>query len=487
MGKRKLTLKEAAIKILHDSGEPLHYQEMTKRVLDQELIDSGSKTPDASLNAVLAVDIKRHGSSSIFTRVKPGVFGLREKDTPPPQAGEIDESERRVRVPYYPTYSHMRLLIPLWIGVSRSTITGMRSTISSLWGTPQKPLAWTNPDEWIPERLEGEQRALAEDIWKKSHSRINPRHILGHWYLVTNHGLLEDGPDGLLKLTAEGKDFLESPGGDAESRIDEVEGLLKLLAIVAESGPGRFGEFVGPWGDYLQRRSKYGTDSTIKETLRSRLKNLLDRGLITRSSQLYTISETGLAYLDRTGNEDAPGSSDNIEIWALARKQEAVVRESIQELLLDMDPIAFEHLIKQLLESMDYNNVSVTSPSNDGGVDVLADIELGITSVREVVQAKRHKRAIQRKDLDALRGSLHRFAAVRGTIITTSRFTKGTQDAAFELGAAPITLIDGQKLINLLIEHEIGVRKKAVEVLELNPDAFAGLGADESEEADTEE
>ncbi|MDE2677217.1 MAG: restriction endonuclease [Gemmatimonadota bacterium] len=42
--------------------------------------------------------------------------------------------------------------------------------------------------------------------------------------------------------------------------------------------------------------------------------------------------------------------------------------------------------------------------SGDGGLEVVADIQLGVTSVREIVQAKRHRRTIQRKDLDALRG-----------------------------------------------------------------------------------
>ena len=149
------------------------------------------------------------------------------------------------------------------------------------------------------------------------------------------------------------------------------------------------------------------------------------------------------------------------------------MRESIRDILAEIDPFAFEYLVKRLLEEMTYDNVKVTSRSGDGGVDVVADIELGITSVREVVQAKRHKRTIQRKDLDALRGSLHRFSAVRGTIITTSKYSKGTRDAAFEPGAAPITLIDGEKLIDLLITHGIGVRKKTLEVLELNASAFA--------------
>ncbi len=54
-----------------------------------------------------------------------------------------------------------------------------------------------------------------------------------------------------------------------------------------------------------------------------------------------------------------------------------------------------------------------------------------------------------------------------------SRFSKGTQEAAFAGGAAPITLIDGDKLIDLLIQHGIGVRKKTVEVLEVVAEDFA--------------
>lgn len=137
-----------------------------------------------------------------------------------------------------------------------------------------------------------------------------------------------------------------------------------------------------------------------------------------------------------------------------------------------MDPYAFEHLIKQLLEAMNYQKVMVTSPSNDKGVDVVADIELGITSVREVVQAKRQKTNVQRPVLDALRGSLYRFQAVRGTIITTGNFSKGTVQVAFEPGAPPITLINGEKLIDLLIEYGLGVRNRTIELLELDADAF---------------
>lgn len=34
-------------------------------------------------------------------------------------------------------------------------------------------------------------------------------------------------------------------------------------------------------------------------------------------------------------------------------------------------------------------------------------------------------------------------------------------------GAAPITLIDGERLLDLLIEHEIGIKKKPASLWEL--------------------
>ena len=247
------------------------------------------------------------------------------------------------------------------------------------------------------------------------------------------------------------------------------------MSIVADTGPGRAGRLLEEWADYLRRRSAIRSESMIKDTMRRRLANLVARGLVERKGNLYAATPGGLLYLQETEDENNAVAGDHNQVWALVRQHAITVRDSLRRQLQDMDPFAFEHLIKRLLEEMDYQNVEVTSRSSDGGVDVVADIEIGITSVREVVQAKRHRRAIQRKDLDALRGSLYRFNAVRGTIVTTSRFSKGTQDAAFATGTAPITLVDGEKLVDLLIEHGIGVRKRTIELLEVDADAIAAI------------
>ena len=238
---------------------------------------------------------------------------------------------------------------------------------------------------------------------------------------------------------------------------------------MAKTGPSKFGGLLDVWGDYLTRYSNYVAPAARRDTLRRRLTNLLDRRLVSRKRAMYSVTDTGLAYLTKK----TPGVDERQELRMLIRKQEASVRNNLRDRLLTMKPVAFEHLVKRLLEEMDYQDVKVTPRSGDGGVDVVADIELGITSVREVIQAKRHRRTIPRKDLDALRGSLFRFDAVRGTIIATSSFSKRTKEDALAPGAAPITLIDGDKLIDLLIEHRIGVHEHTI--LAVDPEVFADL------------
>ena len=489
------SLRSAALEVIRELG-PLHYRRLTKEILSRGLATSYSKTPAASLNAIVAVDIKRNGNKSDFVRLRPGVFGLRgihgsqgltdeavssEQDGTnyEPGKAEIDKTEQRVRTPFFPTYATVRHLLAVWPGRPRKQITGLQKALLDLRGTPQNTVDWTDPGSWIPQRLEGEERELASAIWRQSGKSVNPRHTHGAWLLSKQYGLVQEDTDCVLRLSARGRDFVEHERGEAESFLDEQEGLLKILTQVAENGPTRPGGLVDEWADYLLSYSGFGKPSTIRDTLQRRLRNLLDRNLVSRKHALYSITEAAISYLEQVGADEVLGGDEHEELRTLLRRQETSVRESLRDLLAEMDPYTFESLVQRLLVEMNYQNVEVTARSGDGGVDVVADIELGITSVREVVQAKRHKQTIQRKDLDALRGSLYRFDAVRGTIITTSRFSKGTSDAAFASGAAPITLIDGDKLIDLLIENNIGVQKRTVDVLEVDPDAFTDLEPDE--------
>jgi hypothetical protein len=43
-----------------------------------------------------------------------------------------------------PLYCEVRLVLPIWDGMERSQIIGLRSTLRTLWGAPQSLVDWTN-------------------------------------------------------------------------------------------------------------------------------------------------------------------------------------------------------------------------------------------------------------------------------------------------------------------------------------------------------
>src|SRR5689334_4297053 len=69
-----MTIKEAAFTILNEVGEPLHYEEITRRTLEQGLWQTHGQTPSATLSAELYVDVRKHGDASRFRCLGKGMF-----------------------------------------------------------------------------------------------------------------------------------------------------------------------------------------------------------------------------------------------------------------------------------------------------------------------------------------------------------------------------------------------------------------------------
>lgn len=92
---KELTWRKAIDKVLAASAEPLHYGEITERILAEGLRKTVGATPAATVNAQIAASIKHDGASSPYVRVSKGVFALRDQDAvyPGAVAGEIAEIE----------------------------------------------------------------------------------------------------------------------------------------------------------------------------------------------------------------------------------------------------------------------------------------------------------------------------------------------------------------------------------------------------------
>jgi restriction system protein len=402
------------------------------------------------------------------------------------QGGEAKDlaPERLGLCPWLPTFTQLRGYLTAIDGIAVSDLGSLDAAIMALRGTPQEPVSWENPESWIEERLKGTDQMVARRIWSVSNHRINPRYLRGPAVVAERYDLIEEG-DGMWVVTAAGKDLLSSQFGATERGIDLQEGMAEVLKLIQVKPDARRGDILPGWGEFVVGHSNVRQESVVKHFLYNRLQSLLDRKLIERDGQRYRLLRAGEDYLASliSGLPDS-GESRVRALLATVEAFNRSQRDMLRDRLENMDPFAFERLICDLLTEMGYDDVEVTQPTNDKGVDVKAVAQFGITTINEVIQVKRHRANIQRPVLDMLRGSLHRFKAQKGTIITTGDYGKGARDAAFEMGAAPITLINGDTLIDLLIQHEIGAKKKTLDYYELDESAFQQEAPDEIEEAE---
>ena len=345
-------------------------------------------------------------------------------------------------------------------------------------GKPQTPFDWRDPEVWIPEILNAADCKLAVRIWRESNRLVNPRHTFGHMYLCKIHKLLSVR-DGVFRTTNTGDKFVENDS-EVLTKIDEYEGLLLLLQEIAARGPGKRRDLMKSFTSFCLAHTTLRAKSSIDTAHYYAMANLLQRMLIEKHGHIYQVSEAGLGYLRRTRGAH---KVNGIIVEQLVKEYNALGRQELAKFLQSMDPYLFEYLIKRLYEKMGYENVEVMPKGQDKGVDVVADIELGISRVREVIQVKRWKDNVGLPIVSLLRGAMPLFDAVRGSIITTGGFSKAAKEIAIVRNAPPITLIDGERLLDLLIEHDIGVRRREIRILEFDAESLSEFASEEEMEA----
>lgn len=157
-------------------------------------------------------------------------------------------------------------------------------------------------------------------------------------------------------------------------------------------------------------------------------------------------------------------------------------RKKLSQLLHDMPADRFEALIGELLLAIgfDEDTVEVTKYHSDGGIDVRGVLQAGgITRINAAVQVKRWKANISTPTVRNVRGSLTTHE--QGIIITTSSFSKGAIKEANEIGKTPISLINGNEVLELLIQHGIGINKEQHTVYSLDEEWWGELIGSTSE------
>ncbi len=156
------------------------------------------------------------------------------------------------------------------------------------------------------------------------------------------------------------------------------------------------------------------------------------------------------------------------------------VVENFTKKLSNFDPFLFEQLVGDLLSKIGYEDVQVTKRSADGGIDVVANLKAhGLTNVKTIVQVKRYKNNVPDSTIRELRGSAE--VDQRGLVITTSDFTKPAVLEASAKNKMPVSLVNGTKLVELLLQYQVGVTRETREVLSIDNEYFNELGSTDNQ------
>lgn len=155
-------------------------------------------------------------------------------------------------------------------------------------------------------------------------------------------------------------------------------------------------------------------------------------------------------------NELTP--EESIERAHLSLRKD-LARELLES-IMQCSPAFFELLIIKLMIKMGYGGSreeagKAVGRSGDGGIDgIINEDRLGLDAI--YLQAKRWEGVIGRPEIMKFVGALAGQRATKGVFITTSWFTQDAKDYALS-SQYKVVLIGGERLADLMIEHDLGV------------------------------
>lgn len=148
--------------------------------------------------------------------------------------------------------------------------------------------------------------------------------------------------------------------------------------------------------------------------------------------------------------------------------QEDQWKQKLITALKDFSPQKFELFARSLVNAMgvDIDERIGIKYIADGGLDGFGYITSDdFRTTRVAIQAKRWEGKVSSPEIDKFRGAMDKFNAEFGIFITTSDFTRDAI-AASRTGTRVITLINGDKIADLVAQHELYVTPVTTYVLD---------------------
>lgn len=217
--------------------------------------------------------------------------------------------------------------------------------------------------------------------------------------------------------------------------------------------------------EYLRYKKGNPTITLTEKGLNVDIESLNVENIMIKSKEFW----------DKSSKKNKKGSNKinetiNIEFDSSISEDQILndFKEKLLKAIANMTPKKFESFSRALLTKM---GVEFTEKgmqvSNDGGIDGYGyHRDIGdFRTTRVVIQCKRYNAGpVTEPDINQFLGAMNKFQADYGVFITNSRFTNNARIASRE--GSPITLIDGNDLVELVIRYQLYITPVTTYILD---------------------
>jgi len=158
------------------------------------------------------------------------------------------------------------------------------------------------------------------------------------------------------------------------------------------------------------------------------------------------------------------------------RDVSSTLHSDLRDKLFGVDPYLFEKIVLRLFHKMGYGDFQETPKSGDGGIDgIISQDQLGLEKI--YVQAKRYvaSNKVREPEIRNFIGAMSGDVS-KGIFVTTSSFDEAAIEKAKSAHNHKIILVDGDRLAELMMRHNVGIQTKSdYEIKEIDDDFFEGV------------
>lgn len=450
-----MTFFEAAVEVLRSAGRPLHVKKITALSVEQNLLTHVGRDPEKTMRARLSQEVAKTGESLIKI-IRPNVYVLRDgadvdnaRQTVQPRKVDVDVDDH-LTADASKAYARKES--------ARDDARSNRKTADDARDhDPQtsadaadaqraaKPARAPRNKESAPRSKESPART--QDTRKPKPQRESAK--------TTGPRITPSPAAQKLVDLRDQRSTPERPkAGDLAAHIQDI----------LQNAPAE-GLSLKDIGKKLSDTAYAALPKLPLQALRSTLQRANQRRADKGQPPLFTNTTDGRWSLIQEDTH-LTASLDVLEQWQerhkalLARRLEHVIDERSDEQLLGV--------VALVMERLGYEGVELHPAEGEEIATFSATLTHGLSQSRVAVRVFSVERPITRLDIMAFRGNLHQYQAERGTIFTLGGHSLCAREQVDAPNAAPVTLLQGNDLAELMIRTHVGTTEVKVSVPHLD-------------------